>query len=445
MAEPDNREGGVEAPTRHPIRWQEPDFLDEGKLFAELERVFDICHGCRRCVSLCKAFPTLFDLVDESATMEVDGVARADYLKVVDECYLCDLCYQTKCPYVPPHPWEVDFPHLMLRAKAFQFQRDGTTRRRKLLSEPDRVGRMATLPVTVKLVNKVNQSPRGRKLVNRMMGIHPDAHVPPYADPRLEQRVEPEAQPPAPRAAGPTRGKVAVFGTCFGHYNRPQIAEDLIAVYRHNGIPTILADARHCCGMPKMELGDLAAVAALKERNLPLLAALVDEGHDIVTPVPSCTLMFRQELPLLFADDPQVTKVAERVFDPFEYLAHRHREGLLKTDFQRGYEKVIYQVACHQRVQNIGPRTRDLLSLLPDTELQTIERCSGHDGSYGVRAETFENSSRIAAPVVRRIDQADPAVITSDCPLAADHLGHLSQSDAPVQHPMTLLRTAYGL
>jgi len=112
----EHREGSLEAPTRHPIDWKNPDYFNEDALNAELERVFDICHGCRRCVSLCNAFPTLFDLVDESDTMGVDGVSKEDYSKVVDQCYLCDLCFQTKCPYVPPHEWNVDFPHLMLQA-----------------------------------------------------------------------------------------------------------------------------------------------------------------------------------------------------------------------------------------------------------------------------------------------------------------------------------------
>ena len=116
------KEGSLEAPTRHPLDWKNDAFYEEGPLFEELERVFDLCHGCRRCVSLCNAFPTLFDLVDESSTMEVDGVDKSDYWKVVDQCYLCDPCYQTKCPYIPPHEWNIDFPHLMLRAKAKKMQ-----------------------------------------------------------------------------------------------------------------------------------------------------------------------------------------------------------------------------------------------------------------------------------------------------------------------------------
>ena len=156
------REGSLDAPTRHALDWKNPLFYDQASLDAELERVFHICHGCRRCVSLCQAFPTLFDLVDESKTMEVDGVAKSDYAKVVEQCYLCDLCYQTKCPYVPPHEWNVDFPHLMLRAKAAAHQRGETTTGAKILSSTTTVGKLATIPVVVNAVNALEPQSRRR-------------------------------------------------------------------------------------------------------------------------------------------------------------------------------------------------------------------------------------------------------------------------------------------
>jgi len=159
------REGSLEAPTRHPLDWKNPEFYDETSCLAEMERVFDICHGCRRCVSLCNSFPVLFYLVDESPTMEVDGVDKQDYWKVVDQCYLCDVCYMTKCPYVPPHPWNLDFPHLMLRAKAIQFKNGTPTKfRDKALSSTDRNGKLATIPVVVQMVNKAKNSAPLRKI-----------------------------------------------------------------------------------------------------------------------------------------------------------------------------------------------------------------------------------------------------------------------------------------
>src|SRR6476661_5662916 len=163
------REGSLEAPIRHPIDWKNPEYYDGASAEKELERVFDICHGCRRCVSLCNAFPTLFDLIDEGKTGEMDGVAKADYMKVVDQCYLCDVCYMTKCPYVPPHPWNVDFPHLMLRAKAQKFKRGETSFRDRLLTGTDRLGRLATIPVVVQAVNKMNTSPAARGAMEKML------------------------------------------------------------------------------------------------------------------------------------------------------------------------------------------------------------------------------------------------------------------------------------
>lgn len=441
-----SREGNLEAPTRHPLGWQSADFWDSDKLNAELERVFDICHGCRKCVSLCQAFPTLFDLIDESEELEVEGVAKADYAKVVDQCYLCDLCYQVKCPYVPPHEWNVDFPHLMLRAKAVKFKQAGAKASHKFLTATTKVGKLATLPVVVNAVNAANKSPAMRGAMEKTLGVHRDAHVPTYHRNTLTKRARqlPEMTIPA-QEAGPTRGKVALFGTCYCNFNEPNVGEDLIKVFQHNDIPTKLVERTRCCGMPKLELGDLQSAAKFKQHNLPLLLEVIDQGYDIVTPIPSCTLMFKQELPLMFPDDAQVQRVKAHMFDPFEYLAHRHKAGLLRTEFTNRLGKVVYHAPCHQRVQNIGPKTRDILRLVSDIEIDMIERCSGHDGTYGVRKETYELSMKIARPVVNRITKAEPDHVSSDCPMAAAHLAHGVAGDVSIQHPLSLLRLAYGI
>ncbi len=438
-------EGSLEAPTRHPIDWQSDEFWDQDKLNHELERVYDICHGCRRCVSLCDSFPTLFDLVDESDTMEVDGVDKGDYHKVVEQCYLCDLCYMTKCPYVPPHEWNVDFPHLMLRAKALHFKEHGASFRDSVLTSTDSTFSMATIPLVDITVNAVNNSATGRKLLEKSLGIHHEAPVPTFHSNTLRKRIKPMLRDMAGKPVGDTTGKVALYATCYGNYNSPEVGEDFVKVFQHNDIAITVVPKEKCCGMPKLELGDLDTVHTLKEANIPVLAKLVDEGYDLIAPIPSCVLMYKQELPLLYPDDADVAKVQRAFFDPFEYLWLRHKGGEFNTEFSEPLGSVAYQVACHQRVQNIGLKTRDVLNLVADTEVNAIERCSGHDGTYAVKAETRAKSVKIARPVVRKIDEQNPKRLTSDCPMAGAQLAQLSKNTDGAHHPMTLLRMAYGL
>ena len=440
------REGSLEAPTRHALDWRSDDFYDHAALDRELERVFDICHGCRRCVSLCQAFPTLFDLVDESESMEVEGVAKEDYWQVVDHCYLCDLCYMTKCPYVPPHEWNLDFPHLMLRAKAVKYKEGKVKMRDKLLTSTDLVGSLAGIPVVNGLVNATLDGSAGRKLVESVLEVDSSARLPAYHSDTLRKRHAGLVGRKADGTpAGSTTGKVALFATCYGNYNEPGVSDDLIAVFEHNGIPVTLAPKERCCSMPKLELGDLEAVQKAKEANIPVLKALVDEGWDIVAPVPSCVLMFKQELPLMFPDDADVQLVKEHIFDPFEYLMLRHKHDALKTDFRRPLGKVIYQASCHQRVQNIGQKTREVLALVPDTSVEIIERCSGHDGTYAVKKEFHAASMKIVRPVANRVQQAGADHFGSDCPMAGAHIAHALGEDGKQEHPLSLIRRAYGI
>lgn len=447
------REGSLEAPTRHPLDWKNPEFYDEKAALDEMERVFDICHGCRRCVSLCNSFPTLFDLVDESSTMEVDGVDRNDYWKVVDQCYLCDVCYMTKCPYVPPHPWNLDFPHLMLRAKAIQFKQGTPTKfRDKTLSSTDRNGTLAGIPVVVKAVNALNHNTTFRKVLDKRLGVHQKAWLPDFTSEKFRSYAAPAKDYPV-RDGERTPGKVAIFATCYINYNEPGIGHDLVKVLDHNEIPHVLAEKEACCGMPKLELGDLEAVAALKEKNIPALAKLAREGCAILVPIPSCCLMFKQELPLMFPDDPDVKAVQEAIFDPFEYFVARAKDGLLKTDFKTELGNVSYHIACHLRVQNVGQKTREMLQMVPGTNVNTIERCSGHAGTWGVKKEFHETAMKIGRPVFRQMAEhpgGEPDWIASDCQLAGHHIEQgMTEAgrkvDDKLAHPVTLLRMAYGL
>jgi glycerol-3-phosphate dehydrogenase subunit C len=442
-------EGSLEAPTRHPLNWQDPGFNDPALLEKELERVFDICHGCRRCFNLCNAFPSLFELIDESKSGELNGVDKKAFRQVVDHCYLCDMCYMTKCPYVPPHPWNVDFPHLMLRAKVVKYRGGETRWRDKVLSSTDLVGTLAGIPVIAEAVNAGIRSTLGRKVLEAALGVHTQAPVPKYQSNTLRKQLHKQLaarrDAAAPQAAGATRGKVALFATCYANRNEPQIGLDLARVFEHNGIEVALAEQESCCGMPKLELGDAQAVADLKAKNVPQLMAMIERGYDIVAPVPSCVLMFKQELPLMFSDDADIATIKQRFFDPFEYLAARHKAGLLRTDFARPLGKIAYHVACHLRVQNIGLKTRDILQLIPGTTVEPIERCSGHNGTYGVKRESRDVSMKIGKPVVQRVQAAAADYYASDCPMAGHQIESGMANGSHPTHPLTLLRMAYGL
>ena len=435
----ERREGSLEAPTRHPIRWHDADYYDQSALETELERVYDICHGCRRCVSLCNAFPTLFDLVDSSSTMEVDGINKADYGKVVDQCYLCDLCYMTKCPYVPPHEWNVDFPHLMLRAKAVKFKKDGATLRDKVLTSTDAVGKLAGIPVVAEVVNGVNANGMARKLMQSAIGVHAEAPLPKFYSSNARSRL---AKRPA---ASATDDRIALYVTCYGNRNSPQTVTDMVSVFEHNGVAVELVQKEVCCGMPKLELGDLDTVAKHKDINIPPLLSLAERGLRITAPIPSCVLMYRQELPLLFPEDLRVQKVRAAFVDPYEYLMARHRAGKLRTDFKGALGKVAWHAPCHQRVQNIGQKTKEILELVPGTEVMVIDRCSGHDGTYAVKQESYAFAQKICRPIVKRITESALDYYVSDCPMAGELIEQGVNNGSQAMSAFTLLKLAYGI
>jgi glycerol-3-phosphate dehydrogenase subunit C len=443
-----NREGNLEAPTRHPLDWTSDDFYSEESLMKEMERVFDICHGCRRCVSLCGSFPTLFDLIDESSTLEVDGVEKKDYWKVVDQCYLCDVCYMTKCPYTPPHAWNLDFPHLMLRAKAAKFKKGEVGARDKFLSNTDGLGKFAGIPIVTQTINAMNRTKAMRGVTEKMLGVDKDAWLPEFATKKFRSGAAKSPAHPVKNGTQ-TPGKVAVYSTCYVNYNEPGIGHDLLAILDHNEIPYVLVEKEACCGMPKLEQGDLEGVAEKKAINIPHLAKLAREGYAILTPIPSCTLMYKQELPLMFPDDADTQLVKDAMWDPFEYFVARNRDGLLKTDFKQALGNVSYHVACHSRVQNMGKKTADALQLVPDTKLNIVERCSGHAGTFGVKKEFHQTAMKIGKPVFKAMANNEPDYISSDCQLAGHHIeqgmSEAGLKKAEMAHPLSLLRRAYGI
>jgi glycerol-3-phosphate dehydrogenase subunit C len=445
------REGSLDAPTRHPVAWQDPDFYDEAKLDAELRRVFDICHGCRRCFNLCDSFPTLFDLIDESPTGELDGVKNADFQPVVGACTLCDMCFMTKCPYVPPHEFNLDFPHLMLRARAVEHRKGKTGFAEKQVAETDRNGRLGChLSGLANWATDEGNKPV-RKIVEAAAGIHREAALPPFAAKTLER---------AGRDASPLNGSAPAFGrkavlyaTCYGNYNKPSIGLALRAVLAHNGVETAIAYPG-CCGMPQLEQGDVARVAEGAKRIAADLGAWIAKGYDVIALVPSCALMLKFEWPLLVPEDAAVKALAEAIYDASEYIVDIAEKEGLAPGLKALPGGVTLHIACHARAQNVGRKAEEMLKLVPGADLTVIERCSGHGGSWGVRKEHFETAIKVGRPVARQAKEAKKAFLASECPLAASHIrqgmerasteGSVPPLDATL-HPVELFAKAYGL
>jgi Fe-S oxidoreductase len=336
----------------------------------------------------------------------------------------------------------------MLRAKAQKFKAGKVRLRDRILTSTDALAKaITTIPLVDLTVNTLNNNTLFRSALDTTMGIHKQAPLPSYHRNTLRRKfkADKKANIIKVKAVAATTGKVAFYATCYGNYHTPDLGEDFVKVFEHNGINIDLVNKEACCGMPKLELGDLDSVDALKQKNIPILASMVDEGYDLIAPIPSCVLMYKQELPLMYPEDPDVQKVKEAFYDPFEYLYLRHKAGEFNTHFKQSLGDISYQVACHLRVQKIGYKTRDILNLVPDTQVQTIERCSGHDGTYAVKKETRLKSLKIARPVVKQVNAAQNHHFASDCPMAAVHIENLTDSSAVTSHPMSLLRKAYGI
>jgi glycerol-3-phosphate dehydrogenase subunit C len=443
------REGSLEAPVRHPVPWQDDDFYDETKLDAELRRVFDICHGCRRCFNLCDSFPRLFDLVDASPTEELDGVHSADFAGVADACTLCDLCFMTKCPYVPPHEWALDFPHLMLRYRAVTRQRDGGSRMAEQLTETDRNGKLASLAAP--LVNWASDTNNSltRPALEKLAGIDRRASLPKFHGATFTRRAARTTAPAAPD--GPAQGRKALlYATCFVNYNNPAIGEAARAVLAHNGV-TVEVSYPGCCGMPQLESGNIARVAEGARTIAAALEPFIDQGFDIIALVPSCALMLKFEWPLLLPDDAKVRKLAQASFDISEYIVGIARKEGLAPGLSPLEGGVTVHLACHARAQNFGPKAAELLRLIPDTSVGVVERCSGHGGAWGVRKDNFDTALKVGKPAAKAALQQKRKHLASECPLAGEHLRQSMVLQSPDEatpvsrHPVELLALAYGL
>jgi len=445
------REGSLDAPTRHAIDWHNPDFWDEKKLDAELRRVFDICHGCRRCFNLCDSFPRLFDLVDATPNGLVEEVASESFKPVVDACTLCDMCFMTKCPYVPPHEFNLDFPHLMLRARAIDARKGKIAWTERQITETDRNGKLAGMAAP--LANWANETKNGltRPLLEAAVGVHREAKLPKFHGKTFAVRAR--QNPPSVNPEGPAKGrKAALYATCFVNYNNPGIGEATQAVLARNGVETKVVYPR-CCGMPQLEHGEIERVAASARAVAAEFSSLIDEGYDIVALVPSCALMLKFEWPLIVPEDPLVKKLAEATFDISEYVVDMAKRHGLAPGLQPLAGGVSVHLACHARAQNMGPKAAEMLRLIPQSDVAVIERCSGHGGSWGIMKPNFEVALKVGKPVARTATKNAKAHVASECPLAGEHIvqgmQRLGEGEAPppehAWHPIELFARAYGL
>ena len=445
------REGGLGAPVRHAVKWRDDDFTNEEKLFDELERVFDLCHGCRRCFNLCDSFPRLFDLIDASPTEELDGVKKADYWSVVQACTLCDMCFMVKCPYVPPHEWDLDFPHLMLRARAFLFKKGESNSKQDKLGEMDKNG-----PLAVKFSGLANWATKcenvlTRPIMEKTHGIHKDVVLPEFAKKTCREQAKSETL--HINVAAPAAGRKAViYASCFGEYNDPSIVLDTRRVLAENGIDAEIVYPE-CCGMPQLEQGDLERVAAKASAVAAALKSYVDDGYAIVVPVASCALMLKFEWPLIEPADANVLALANATYDATEYMVDISKDEGLASGLGPLQGGVTLHIACHARAQNMGRQAQMLLKAIPDTDITVVERCSGHGGAWGVMSENFEIAMKIGKPVFRQAAKADSAYVVSECPLARDHIlqgmeiegKKIEGAGKALRHPVQLLARSYGL
>jgi glycerol-3-phosphate dehydrogenase subunit C len=446
------REGSLEAPVRHPLEWQTPWFWDEQALEKEMERIFDICHGCRRCFNLCDSFPRLFDLIDNGPTAELDGVDKADYAKVEEACTLCDMCFMTKCPYVPPHAWAVDFPHLMLRHRAVQARKKGIDFVESQLADTDRMGRLGTFVAPLMNWATDERNKPMRRTLQRLGGIHHGARLPKQASETFEQRAHREGV--ALNEAAPAFGqrKAVLYATCFVNFHSTEIGAAARAVLAKNGVETeVLHPA--CCGMPKLELGDLESVADAAKKVSAELLPWVDKGYDIVALTPSCALMLKFEWPLICPRDPAIERLAQATFDLSEYVVDIAKKHGLAEGLEPVEGGISMHLACHARAQNMGPKAAEMLRLIPKTRVAVVERCSGHGGIWGARTENFEIAVKVGKPAAQAALKNNTAHVASECPLAAEHLMQVMEMAAGeekpkpyrAEHPIEILAHAYGL
>ncbi len=442
-----NKEGSTQAPTRHPIDFNHPDYLDQKKLDKEMRRVFDICHGCRRCFNLCDSFPKLFDMIDESKNEDVESLSNDQLSSVVDSCTFCDMCFMTKCPYVPPHEFDLDFPHLMLRYKALQKKQN---KLKIFPAQLAKIDRNAKIGVTFSwFINWISniQNKILRKMLEIITGIDKKVKLPKYNSETFTNYFRKNKNFIKIEDQSSDR-KVVIYSTCFVNFNKKNTGIAALKVLKKNGIEVQEAYPG-CCGMPFLEQADLPKVVEQAKKVSSDLLKWVDKGYKVITLTASCGLMLKFEWPLLLPRNENIKKLSKNVFDIDEYIVDiSKKEGLAKglNEIDGG---VSVHHACHARAQNMGNKARDMLKLIPNIKIDVVERCAGHGGTFGVMKETHNLALKVGKPTARQIKNKNNKYMASDCPLAGKHLKQL-EADTNIKndealHPIELIAKSYRL
>ena len=442
-----NKEGGTLAPKRNPIEFNHPDFSNEKKLDEEMRRVFDICHGCRRCFNLCDSFPKLFDMIDASENEDVESLSSNQFVPVVDACTLCDMCFMTKCPYVPPHEFNLDFPHLMLRYRTLQKKANKLLKIPAQLAKIDRNAKIGVM--FSKLINWVSniKNKFSRKMLELLFGIDSRVKLPKYNSETFTNYFKKNNKNIEIKNLNKDR-KVVIYSTCFVNFNKKNTGIAALKVLKKNGIE-VQETYPGCCGMPFLEQADLPKVVNQAKEVSKVLLGWVDRGYEVITLTASCGLMLKFEWPLLLPENEDIKRLSKHVKDIDEYIVDiANKEGLAEglNEIDGG---VTVHHACHARAQNMGNKARDMLKLIPNIKIDVVERCAGHGGTFGVMKDTHNLAIKVGRPTARQIKNNNNKYMASDCPLAGNHLKQL-ETDTNIAndealHPIELLAKAYKI
>ena len=442
-----SKEGSTQAPTRHPINFEHPDFLDSEKLDTEMRRVFDICHGCRRCFNLCDSFPKLFDMIDDSKNEDVESLSSDQFEPVVDACTLCDMCFMSKCPYVPPHDFDLDFPHLMLRYRAAQKKLNRLPLVPRQLAHIDRNAKIGIMFSS--LVNWVSNIKNKifRKILELIVGIDIRAKLPAYNSETFTNYFKNNKDLVSTEITSKNR-KVVIYSTCFVNFNKKETGIAALKVLKKNGVEVQEAYPG-CCGMPFLEQADLQRVVEQAKKVSKDLLKWVDKGYQVITLTASCGLMLKFEWPLLLPKDENIKKLSKSVSDIDEYIVDIAKNEGLADGLREIDGGVTVHNACHARAQNMGMKARDMLKLIPNIKLDVVERCAGHGGTFGVMKGTHDLAVKVGRPTARQISNKKNKYMASDCPLAGNHLKQLeidtNITNDEALHPIELIAKSYKL